>query len=216
MKVYLIPGLGADKRMYTQQVKILPDAVVIEHLRVVKDETITDYAKRVAALIDTSLPFALIGTSLGGIVCVELSRIISPEKIILISSVKNRNELPLLLRSMKYLHVHKLLSGERFKHLNKLIVKMLGSGENSQTATLLEDMANDTPVEFIEWAIDAIVRWYPPEKCREDIIHIHGTKDRLLPFSKIKNAVAVNGTHVINMTMSEEVNCIILDALNSK
>lgn len=214
MKIYLIPGLGADRRMYEWQLKLFPEAEVIEHLPVIKGETITDYAKRIGTRIETFSPFILIGTSLGGIISMELSRFLQPEKIILLSSVKNRTELPLFIRSMKYLKLHRLVSGKAYKRFNTLMVKRLYNRKNSEAAEIIKAMTTDAPAGFIEWAIDAVIKWNPPVEYRNDIVHIHGTKDQLFPFTKIKNAIAINnGSHVMNMTMSHEVNAALLKAI---
>ncbi|HLP50916.1 MAG TPA: alpha/beta hydrolase [Chitinophagales bacterium] len=217
MKIYLIPGLGADRRMYYQQFKVFPQAQVLEHFVPADGVTMPEYAKQMAKCIDTSEPFALIGTSLGGIISVELSRILNPEKIILISSVKSRDEMPAFIRSMKYLRLHRILSGEGYKRFNKLAAKRLDSRGDSQDAALIMEMMNDIPSAFIDWAINAVVHWSPPQEYRTDIIHIHGTNDLLFPFSRLKNAIAVaNGSHIMNMTKGEEVNRLLLEAINAK
>jgi len=200
--------------MYAQQIKVLPDVVVLEHLKPIRGETIPQYAGRVAKNIDTSQPFALIGTSLGGIVSMELSRILKPEKLILIASVKNREEMPLFIRSMRFLKLHRLIAGTQFKRFNNLMVKRLDSRGDSPAAAIIKQMTDDASPEFIEWAINAIIQWRPPANYRSDIVHIHGTKDQLFPIHKIKNAIAIqNGSHVMNMTMSHEVNKVLLKAL---
>jgi pimeloyl-ACP methyl ester carboxylesterase len=215
MKIYLLPGLGADKRMYEQQLKVLPGAEVIEHLKPVEGQSLTDYAGRVADLIDTRAPFILIGTSLGGIVSLELSRIISPQKIILIASVKCRSEMPGFIRAMKYLKLHKLISGKGYKSFNNLMVRRLDSRGDSPAAEVIKAMTRDTSPEFIEWAIDAVINWTPPQKFTTEIVHIHGTADQLFPFSNIRNAIPVQkGSHVMNMTKADEVNQILLEVLN--
>ena len=200
--------------MYAQQLKVLPNAIVLEHLTAIKGETIAQYANRMAKGIDTSLPFSLVGTSLGGIVSMELSRILKPEKIVLMASIKNRSEMPLFMRSMSTLKLHRLISGHRFKSFNNLLVKRLDSRGDSPAAAVIRQMTNDASAEFIEWAINAIVNWYPPNDYRNDIVHIHGTKDQLFPIQKIKNPTVIpNGSHVMNMTMSYEVNKALLKAL---
>jgi len=211
----MIPGLGADRRMYQHQLNIFPDAEVLEHFLPEKRESLTSYAKRMAERIDTSSPFILIGTSLGGIISMELSRILKPEKIILIASIKNRSEMPLLFRAMKYLKLHRAISGERVKSFNKLMVKRLDSRRDSEVADIIRAMTEDVPGEFIEWAMDAVVNWNPPKEYHSDIIHLHGTNDLLFPISKIKNAIAVEkGSHVMNMSSSAEVNRLLLKEIN--
>ncbi len=211
MKIYLIPGLGADKRMYLPQLRLFADAEVLEHLPSSQGETLSEYAQRFIPFIDTRSPYILIGTSLGGMVAIELTGYIQPQKIILIASVKTRKELPLFIRSLKYLKFHKLLTGNGFKRFNNLAASRLDSRGNSSTADLIRQMIQEASPEFIEWAIDAVINWQPSVMCSEDVIHIHGTSDMLFPFSKIKNAVAIeNGSHVMNMTMSNEVNQVLL------
>ena len=217
MHIYLIPGLGADKRMYAPQLKVLPNATVLEHLEPVKGETLTQYAQRVAEKIDTAQPFALVGTSLGGIISMELSRLLNHEKIVLIASVKNREEMPMFIRSMRILNLHKLISGESFKSFNNLMVRRLDSRGDSPAANLIKAMTMDASPRFIDWAVNAIINWHGPKDYRPDIVHIHGTKDQLFPIHKIQHAIAIkNGSHVMNITMSYEVNKALLEALGLK
>ncbi len=214
MKLYMIPGLGADKRMYAPQLRTFPHATVLEHIASSKGESIADYALRFVPFIDTMQPFVLLGTSLGGMVAVELSRVLQPEKVILIASVKNRNELPYFIRSLKYLPLHKPFSGDFYKRFNSLFVSKLDNGRHSSVTELIYQMTADASSDFIEWAIDAVIRWEPPEDYRSDIFHLHGTKDLLFPYSRIKNAIPVmNGSHVMNLTMSAEVNRILYEIL---
>lgn len=215
-KVYLLPGLGADKRMYTKQLDLFPDAVVLEHLDVVTHETLAQYALRFLPLIDTRQPFALIGTSLGGMIAQELCRHIQPEKVILIATIKGRREMPFFIRSMKQLRLHKLLTGENFLRFNSVMAKRLDSRGDSPAAELIVQMSKDAHPRFVEWAINAVVHWDVPEINYKNLVHIHGTNDKLFPHSKISNAMLVKGgSHVMNMTMADEVNRLIIQALKS-
>jgi hypothetical protein len=94
------------------------------------------------------------------------------------------------------------------------MVKRLDSRGDSPAAQVIKQMTIDCSPEFIEWAINAIINWHPPVAYRNDIVHIHGTNDQLFPIHKIKNPVAIkNGSHVMNMTMSYEVNKALIEAL---
>lgn len=210
-KVYLLPGLGADQRMYRSQLKVLQNAEVLEHLSTIKGESLADYAKRFVPFFDTSSPFVLLGTSLGGMIAVELSQHIKPEKIILLASVKSRDEFPAFIRSMKYLRLHQLFRGRFYKNMNNLLAERLGNRGDAEASATIKAMMHDVHDEFIEWAINAVIYWNPPVNLRKDIIHIHGTADQLFPFSRVKNAIQVKGgSHVMNMTMSDAVNEILL------
>jgi pimeloyl-ACP methyl ester carboxylesterase len=165
-------------------------------------------------MIDTSEPFVLIGTSLGGLVVIELSQIVSPHKIILIASVKSRDELPLFIRAMKFLHLHRLIPGSFYKKMNGLMIKRLGDRGDAEAARVIREMMETANPAFIEWAIDAAIHWQSPQNIPNNIIHIHGSADRLFPIRNIKGALVVEkGSHIMNITKSTGVNGLILRAL---
>ena len=212
--IYLIPGLGADARMYAPQLKILPGAIVLEHQTPIPFESLRSYAHRLSAQIDRSKPFTLVGTSLGGILALEIGRILNPEKVILIASVKHRGELPAWMRAMKYLRFHRLLSGKRFINVSILGAQKLLMKRDTRIAKLIIDMHRDADPAFVEWAMDAVINWDGQADYPKDVIHIHGTRDRLFPFSNAHNAIAVTGgTHVMGLTQAQDVNRILLKHL---
>lgn len=214
VKIYLIPGLGADARMYEPQMPLLEHYEVLEHQKPLPGERLQGYARRLTQKIDASEPFILIGTSLGGILSMEIARILQPQKVILISSVKHRGELPLWIRIMKYLKLHKLLSGKRFIEFSKSNIRMLITRRDTRVAKLLMDMHEDADPDFVEWAIHEVIHWNGAADHRPDVVHIHGTRDRLFPFANIKNAIAIaGGSHVMGCTQPADVNAAILKAL---
>src|SRR5690349_4085773 len=94
--IYLIPGLGADSRLFGRIQ--WPEGYSVTSLRWIEpadtDEPISEYARRMRGQLDSSTPFILIGVSLGGIMAIEIARYMKPEKIIIISSIKHRREKP--------------------------------------------------------------------------------------------------------------------------
>lgn len=216
MNMYMIPGLGADKRMYTSQLRVFPHAQVLEHMLPVKGQSLTEYAHRFIPLIDTTQPFVLLGTSLGGMVSVELARVLKPEKVILLASVKNRNELPYFIRAMRYLNLHKPIPGSAYIRLNNILGNRLAGRGESKIAKLIVEMAADCNPAFIEWAVNAVINWRPPVEYPANIIHIHGTADMLFPYSRIANGIAVkNGSHVMNIANPGEVNRLLLEVVGN-
>ena len=85
IKVYLFPGQGADYRQYKHL--ILPsqfDTVHIHYPVPEKGMNMKEYASTLIHQIDTSEKFILMGVSLGGMICSELSDILNPEQTILL------------------------------------------------------------------------------------------------------------------------------------
>ena len=55
----------------------------------------------------------------------------------------------------------------------------------------------DTDKRFLKWAIHKIVTWRNEYK-HANLLHLHGTADRILPYQYIKNAVPVkDGGHLM-------------------
>jgi pimeloyl-ACP methyl ester carboxylesterase len=216
VNVYLIPGLGADRRMYYPQLKVVPQAKVLEFIPPVKGETLSQYAARLAEGIDTSKPFILIGTSLGGMLALEVTNYTKPQKVVLIATIKNRNEMPLFISSMKYLRLHKLIRGSMYKYGHKIVIWFLASRRGTEAENVIRDMAKDASPVFIEWAVNAVVNWQPQYSYNGSLTHIHGTKDLMFPIRRIKEPFVIkNGSHVMNITMGTEVNKALLEALKT-
>ncbi|MEI6312547.1 MAG: alpha/beta hydrolase [Bacteroidota bacterium] len=213
MKIYLIPGLGADGRMYESLMDLLPDAEVLDWFVPMPDEEFKDYIDRFSKQIKTKEPFAIIGNSMGGIIAVELAKRLKPDKIIIISSVKCRKELPHFIRLGKYISLFRSTTGKFYNVINRAIVKLLQLRSEKKFLQLALDMSKDADPEFMSWAIKKVMQWenktYP-----HDIVHIHGTRDTLFPILYIKNCIRVKGgTHLMMMERSDEINSLILAAL---
>lgn len=214
--LYLIPGLAADARMYSPQVNAFSSAIALNHLSFQKGETLSDYAQKFIPFIDQTQPFVLVGSSMGGMVAIELTRFIKPQKLILLASIKSRKEFPLLIRSMRYLKLHRFISGNTIKTFTRKVAQQLNNSNDKEITNLLIDMVMCTDAKFIEHAMEAIVHWQPPTTLPENTYHIHGSNDRLFPVHRIKNAIVVKGgTHVLNLPNSQEVNQLLLKIINS-
>ena len=84
--IYCISGLGADEKAFA---KIKVPGYALQHLLWLtpeKDEALEAYAKRMAKQIPDANPI-LMGLSFGGMLCIEIAKLIPVEKVILISSI---------------------------------------------------------------------------------------------------------------------------------
>ncbi|MCP9751582.1 alpha/beta hydrolase, partial [Ferruginibacter sp. HRS2-29] len=87
--IYLFSGLGADERVF-KYLKFPGHHIVhIKWITALRNEPLAAYAKRLLEQVSTEHPI-LIGLSFGGIMAIEVSKLIPTEKVIIIASVKNR------------------------------------------------------------------------------------------------------------------------------
>ena len=92
--IYFVPGLAANKSIF-EYVSLPQEHFELHFLEWIIplsiQESIEDYAKRMCEPIAHENPI-LVGVSFGGIMVQEMSKLIKPKKVIIISSIKNRDE----------------------------------------------------------------------------------------------------------------------------
>ena len=104
-----MPGMAASPKIF--EFIDLPDKFEIFCLSWTTpkhDELLSDYAKRMCNKVKHKNP-VLLGVSFGGILVQEMAKYISVHQIIIISSIKAKEELPLPMIVAKRTNVHKLL-----------------------------------------------------------------------------------------------------------
>ena len=212
--IYCISGLGADKRVFTKLQFKGYQPIHLEWLSPEKAESLADYAKRLANNIEEEKPI-LIGLSFGGIVAVEIAKQIAVEKLILISSVKTTSENPWYFRLFSWFPLHLLIPFKSLLWAVYWLINWFFSLETLAERQLLRAILVDTNANFLKWAINRVVLWRN-EIIPQNTYHIHGTGDRIFPFSFVQPDVTVEkGGHLMIMNRAEKVSQIV-DRIISK
>ncbi|HTN00045.1 MAG TPA: alpha/beta hydrolase [Pedobacter sp.] len=211
--LYIFSGLGADERVFKFMDFSGFNTKFINWETPVANESIEAYAKRIASKITTSLP-VIIGLSFGGIMAIEVAKLIETEKVILIASAKTRKEIPFYYRAVGFLRLHKLLPISIQKRSNFFTNWFFGIKSKSDKK-LLKEILKDTEPAFLKWAIEKIVLW-KNETLLKNTFHIHGTADRILPIKFIDFNVEIkNGGHLMTLKDAKEISRVIKQHLQS-
>lgn len=212
-KIYILSGLGVDKRVFDKIDFGDLDVEFVDWIMPLKNESLENYAERISRKISTENP-VLIGLSFGGMVAVEISKIIKTKKIILIASAKNKFELPKFNRISGKFGLNKLIPKSLFKKQNFFTNWLFGI-ETESEKLLLKNILKDTDPEFFSWAINEIVNW-KNEINPENLIHIHGNKDRIIPFKNVRaDFVIEGGGHFMTVNKPQEIQNIIFNLMKS-
>ena len=199
MKIYLLPGLGYDHRIF-QRLK-LPDANISfsNWIEPLPYEPIANYAERISEhFVHDQQPIVLIGHSLGGIVAQEIANIIPIEKIILIASIRSREELPFYFKMIKPLYMGNLFT----KNLCLKTIKYWGKDHGFITESdqqLFKDMVGNQSNSYLKWAINTLSSWKgAPAKNNTKVIQIHGSNDKTFPIKHLNKVdeIVENGSHI--------------------
>lgn len=202
-KIYCISGLGADERAFSKLTINGFQLEVIPWLIPERKETIQEYAIRMRRGITDENP-VLMGLSFGGMVCTEIAKQISVQKIILISSVKSSKELPAWMRTVAALQLHKIVPLKSTRLTQPIQNRMLGI-ESAEEAKLVASLRREVHLPYTKWAVNQAINWKNTWQ-HPNIYHIHGDNDHMFPVKNIKaNCVIKNAGHFMIMNRAAEV-----------
>ena len=211
-KAYFISGLGADKNAFKYiQLPVEYEPHFIDWIPPEPAEEVSHYANRLSQDIKTDDSFILIGLSFGGLIATEIARIKSPQKLIIISSMATAHDIPwYFLRAGKYRLQNYL--PVRFFKIATLLNHMVGSKNKEEKAIVETFVKNADPV-FIRWSLNAIVNWKQDTRFA-GLVHIHGSKDHLLPFKYTKaDHCVLNGGHLMVFNRAKDINSLLKNIL---
>ncbi len=208
--LYLIPGQGSDKRIFDS---LTFDAnykiKYLEYDTLNRKMTLPELAKQLSVSIDTTEKFILIGVSLGGMLSVELSEILNPEKVIIISSAKNRKELPFRYRFQKTIPLFEIFPARLFYWGAKILQPIVEPARNLNEETFKSMLSRKKP-KYLKRSARMIIRWNRKSNSKT-IVHIHGTNDHTIPIRNVKNPdyIIEHGSHMMALTKSKEISIIL-------
>lgn len=206
-QLYILSGLGADERAFQKLDFSGYEAHFIKWLTPYKNESIEAYAFRLVDQIQCRFP-VLIGLSFGGLIAIEIAKKIPTEKVILIASAKTRNEVPFYFRLAGNLRLLRILP-VRFMMRSNFITNWMFGTENDYEKKFLKQILNDTDPGFFKWAIEQVACW-PNRTQLDNIYHIHGTHDRILPHTFVNGDHEISKAgHLMVYNRADELNSII-------
>lgn len=204
--VYFVPGMAADTTIF-EFIKLPKDTYVCEVLpwkMPKKNEPIAHYAQRMCADIKHK-KCILIGVSFGGVMVQEMSKFLDTKKIIIISSVKTRYELPKRMKILRATKGYKILPTSIVSKISDWEKFAIGDFAKKRAAMYKKYLSiNDK--RYLDWAIENMLCWQQ-EKSPNNLIHIHGNEDVVFPIANIKKCIVVDkGTHVMIINRSRWFN----------
>lgn len=204
-EIYVLSGLGADKRVFKFIDFGEHDVTFIKWIPPLANESIEEYAKRLLPQINSVNP-TLIGLSFGGMMAVEISKQIETTKVILISSAKTKSDVPFYFRWIGLFGFHKIVPAQLTNKSNWLAQWFFGA-QTEIEKDMLKDILKETDPIFLKWAIDKIVSW-KNNSSPKNLTHIHGSADKLLPMTTCDFQIK-GGSHLMILNKAEQVSSLL-------
>ena len=203
---YLIPGLGADERVF-QFLHLPGETRVLRWLPPqTSGEPLPEYAARLAVAVPVALACWLVGVSFGGVLALEIAQLRPLAQVVLISSFVGPHELPWPGRLARATGLHRLLPLQLLPRLPRVAQWFFGV-KTQRDYQMLKQILRDTDPEFTRWAIAQLVQW--PGRPDTPVIRIHGTGDRLLPHGAALSEYQLPGGHLIIISRAADISRIL-------
>ena len=202
-RLYLIPGMGTDHRVFQFLDLKNYDLVVLDFPEPQKKESLSDYSMRMAESIPEDETPVLIGLSMGGFVAQEIAAKRRISKVILISSTRDHKNWISILNLIRNSGLIELLPNSWIKEFILNAIRFMGIPKRWKTEFI--EMANTFSPEYYYFASHELLNWKGAAP-RCEVIHIHGTRDELFPIDKCNPDILIEGgTHLMIATHANKI-----------
>ncbi len=213
INIFFIPGLAFDKRIFKNLDLSEYNCHYIEWIEPEKNEHLIDYSKRMIQdfVFDESATNVIVGHSFGGVIAQEIASSVKVDQIILISSIKSRDENPWHFKIVAPLRLHYLFR----KYATLLFFPLWGSWHDYKTKEeqdLFKSMISKQSNHYLRWALQNLSLWKGPDRNKNySLFHIHGKKDKILPYKIVKapDVTYEDGGHILIFKKGLEITAII-------
>lgn len=211
--IYCISGLGADAQIFSNLQIPGCELVCLQWLQPEPNESFMHYAKRMYAQMEDSNPL-LLGVSFGGMLGIEIAKLFPVKKLILLSSVKQRTELPWWMRMAGSVKLHRLIRARPHPLFYPIENYFLGVKEKKEIELAIQ-FRKTVDSDYLQWAIHNIVT-YRNVTIPDNILHIHGTSDKLFPLRYVNAHYKIKGGgHFMVYNRAAEISAIIYNELKT-
>jgi pimeloyl-ACP methyl ester carboxylesterase len=186
--LHALPGMGADRRMYSAPWAAIPEFVAHDWICHSGEATIAQVAEAMCASCGIRDGDTLVGSSLGGMVACEITKIRSIPRLYLVGSATRREEINTLLSVL-----HPLA---RIAPLDWL---QFSAGK---IPTELAQMFSSTDASFVRAMCDAVFKWQGLGTTKTKVFRIHGKHDLVIP-APAQVDLLLDGGHLISLTHAQ-------------
>lgn len=207
-KIYVISGLGADFKVLEKlQFPEHYDVVFLEWLIPEFGEPFHHYVQRMAANIDHSEPFYLLGYSFGGILVQEIHQLKPAEKVIILGSIKSHHEKSRFIKMGQYSGIPKYIPTSFFNEKSTIVYSYIRKLLDPKNPKILQYFNVRDPY-YLKWSIEKVASWKREEN--PNVIQILADKDIVFPIKNSKpDFIIKGGTHLFPATKHKEVSLIL-------
>lgn len=210
--IYCFSGLGANEKLFDH---LNVDGYRLHHIQwlpPLRAETLPQYAARLSLQIKDPNP-VLLGVSFGGMLAQEAAHLVKARQTIIISSIQSASEFPAYYHWANGLKMTYWMPAQVFTIPGPIAYFLFGA-ETAEDKKLLRYFMCTAHAAFIKWALWAIINWKKAGVAK-NLVHIHGTKDRIIPFPANVHYSITGGGHLMVYNRAAYINALLNKILNA-
>ena len=219
-RLILLPGLGADERLFVPQRTLPVQIEVPQWLEPIDDrEALERYAQRMARQVQPSEDdLWLGGVSFGAMVACEMARHLPRTRgVIMIGGCLSHRQIGSLFKLT--CHVGHALPKPVVKLALSLFPVVLDILEDlsAEHRQLYVQMVSAASTRWIQWGAKAMTSWTFQGPAPRPIYDIHGELDEMIPLRGVKPTYVVpRGKHLVSLSHPNLVNQHIMGCIETK
>jgi pimeloyl-ACP methyl ester carboxylesterase len=188
---YLLPGMGASSKMYDSLKRELSFKIRFLNWPGYRNEiSYREIAERIVEENGINDADIVGGSSLGGMVALEVATIVNVRAVILIGSAIAKNEInKLILRLSPLASIIPI----------GLVQKLARKNEN-----IVSQMFSTSDLDFIRSMCMYISSWHGYSGSADNIFRIHGDRDHIIDCPSSRCEIVKNAGHLLAITHSKE------------
>jgi len=195
-KWFILPGMGATSAMYdTVRSEIEFEVNFIEWPGYEGETTYAEVAQRVIEENEISDGDIVGGSSLGGMVALEIAKSLRSKTVVLLGSAINRQEVQGILSVLSPLAAVMPVS----------LIQILARKHNSFVA----QMFSESNPEFVRSMCLHLSSWSGYDGPMESIFRLHGRRDHVIPCPAIGSEIVESAGHLLAITHPKECGVFI-------
>lgn len=210
--IYCFSGLGADETLFDH---LLVDGYRLQHIQWLPPlpaETLPQYAARLSVQIKDPAP-VLLGVSFGGMLAQEAAPLVNARQTIIISSIQSAAQFPFYYHWANRLKTTDWLPQRCYTRPNTFANYLFGT-ETTEDKKLLRHFMRTAHAGYIKWALQAIINW-KKAGAPKNLVHIHGTNDRIIPLPKGVQHTVKGGGHFMIYNRAATINKLLQEILQA-
>jgi pimeloyl-ACP methyl ester carboxylesterase len=187
--IHALPGMGADRRMYPPPWGSIPAFEAHDWVRYSGERSLADVARSMCEACDIRDGDTLVGSSLGGMVACEITKLRQISKLFLVGSAVKKEEISSLLAALRPLATVAPIDWIKLsaKRAPMELIQMFSGIETA----------------FVRAMCEAVFAWDGLGESEVPLVRLHGNRDLVIP-PPPQVDLLLNGGHLISMSHARE------------